>query len=119
MRLRPRIKVWLETDGKYAFGLGLSEILRAVQQHGSIKRAANALGNSYRHVWGRLKEAERALGQKLVETQVGGKGLQRSFLTPKAQKLVRDFLTVRRRIIKVADHEFRRRFGGASRLPSA
>ena len=119
VRLRPRIKVWLETDGRYAFGFGLSEILRAVGQHGSIKQAAASLGKSYRYIWGRLKEAERALGQKLVETHVGGTGLQRSFLTPTARKLVKDFLGVRQRIMKVADQEFRRRFGRPSSLPHA
>ena len=115
LRLRPRIKVWLETDGRYAFGFGMSEILRAVDKHGSIKQAAGALGKSYRYVWGRLKEAERALGQTLVETHVGGKDLQRSFLTPAARQLVDDFLAIRHRMIQVADQEFRQRFVG--RLP--
>ena len=119
MRLRPRIKVWLETDGRYAFGFGLSEIIRAVERHGSIKQAAASLGKSYRYIWGRLKEAEQALGQQLVETHVGGKGLQRSFLTPAARKLVKDFLGVRRRIMKVADLEFRQRFGSPSRSVNA
>src|SRR5438105_14554338 len=114
VRLRPRIKVWLETDGRYAFGFGLSEILRAVHQHGSIKQAAASLGKSYRYIWGRLKEAERALGRKLVKTQVGGKGHQRSFLTPEAQRLVRDFMTMRGRIMKVANQEFRHHFGSPS-----
>src|SRR5690348_8094019 len=115
MRLRPRIKVWLETDGRYAFGFGLSEILRAVERHGSIKQAAASLGKSYRYIWGRLKEAEGALGQKLVETHVGGKGLQRSFLTPTAERLVRNFMTMRRRVMNVADREFRQRFTSKSR----
>jgi molybdate transport system regulatory protein len=119
VQLRPRIKVWLETDGRYAFGFGLSEILRAVGQHGSIKQAASSLGKSYRYIWGRLKEAERALGQKLVETRVGGKGRQRSFLTPASKKLVKDFLAVRRRIMKVADQEFRQHFGSPSSLARA
>jgi molybdate transport system regulatory protein len=118
MRLRPRIKVWLETDGRYAFGFGLCEILRAVEQQGSIKQAAVALSKSYRHVWGRVKEAEQALARKLVDTHVGGKGRERSFLTPAARKLVKDFLVMRVRIMKVADREFRQRFGSSSRIPS-
>lgn len=48
------MKVWLERDGRYAFGLGMCEILRAVDRTGSIKRAAAELGKSYRHVWGRI-----------------------------------------------------------------
>jgi molybdate transport system regulatory protein len=110
LALVPRVKVWLETEGRYAFGFGLSEILRAVDRAGSIKQAANDLGKSYRYVWGRIKEAERALGQQLVETRVGGKESQRSFLTPMARHLVDNFLAVRRRMIKVVEQECRHRF---------
>ena len=58
--IKARAKVWLEADGKYVFGLGISKILRAVDQEGSIKAAANVVGKSYRHIWARIKEAEEA-----------------------------------------------------------
>ena len=74
-RLVPRVKVWLEQDGGYAFGLGLADILQAVGRTGSIKAAAAELGKSYRHVWARIKQAERALGERLVEARVGGEPL--------------------------------------------
>jgi hypothetical protein len=35
--LIPRAKIWIEADGEYVFGHGLSEILKAIQQAGSIK----------------------------------------------------------------------------------
>ena len=76
--LVPRVKVWLETEGRYAFGHGIAEMLQAVEQTGSIKQAAAKLRKSYRYIWGRLKAAERALGRQLVETHVGGQGTQRS-----------------------------------------
>jgi molybdate transport system regulatory protein len=66
--LVPRVKVWLEVGGQYAVGLGISEILLAVDRTGSIKQAALEVGMSYRHVWERVKEAEGALGLALVET---------------------------------------------------
>ncbi len=108
--LVPRVKVWLETEGRYAFGFGLSEILRAVDRAGSIKQAADDLGKSYRYIWGRIKEAEQALGQPLVETQVGGRGTHRSFLTPAARQLVDAFLAVRSRMMEVVEQECRSRF---------
>ena len=108
--LVPRVKVWLETGGCYALGYGLSQMLEAIDQAGSIKQGARDLGKSYRYVWGRIKEAERALGQQLVETQVGGQGKQRSTLTPMARQLVKDFLAVRKRMQKIAAQEFARRF---------
>ena len=108
--LVPRVKVWLETEGHYALGFGLCQILEAVAQAGSIKQGARDLGKSYRYVWGRIKEAERALAQRLVETRVGGQGVARSALTPLARRLVNDFLAVRRRVQEIAAQEFARRF---------
>jgi molybdate transport system regulatory protein len=109
--LVPRVKVWLETGGRYAFGLGVSEILEAVQRAGSIKQAAADLGKSYRYVWGRIKQAEAALGRPLVETQVGGRGTQRSSLTPEAERLVAAFRTFRSRMMQLLPQEFARCFG--------
>jgi molybdate transport system regulatory protein len=108
--LVPRVKVWLETQGHYAFGFGLSQILEAVDRAGSIKRAAHDLGKSYRYIWGRIKEAEKALGRQLVATQVGGREVKRSCLTPEARQLVDDFLAVRSRVIQLTRQEFARRF---------
>jgi molybdate transport system regulatory protein len=119
LSLVPRIKVWLETDGCYAFGFGLSEILQAVERAGSIKQAARDLGKSYRYVWGRIKEAEKVLGRQLVETKVGGKDTQRSSLTPTARRLVASFLALRRELMKVVDREFTRRLGSTARLRAA
>ena len=106
----PRVKVWLEIDGSYAFGLGISEILSAVDEAGSIKGAAAALGKSYRHVWGRVKEAERAVGRPLVVTQVGGKGAQRSTVTPLARRYAAAFMALRASMQDLVRDEFMRHF---------
>jgi len=108
--LVPRVKVWLEVGGQYAAGLGISEILQAVDRTGSIKQAANEVGKSYRHVWERVKEAEAALGIGLVETRIGGKDTRRSCLTADARRLVAAFLTFRRRMMEVLNEEFDRCF---------
>jgi molybdate transport system regulatory protein len=107
----PRVKVWLEIDGTYVFGLGIAEILRAVDQAGSMKRAAADLGKSYRYVWGRVRQAERALGRPLVEARVGGRGARRSSLTPEAHRLVEGFMGLRERMFELVRDEFARRFG--------
>jgi molybdate transport system regulatory protein len=106
--LTPRVKVWLETEGRYAFGFGISEILQAVDGAGSIKRAAADLGKSYRYVWGRIKEAERTLGLALVETQVGGPDAHRSSLTATARVMVADFLRLRRVVMEALAQAFAR-----------
>jgi molybdate transport system regulatory protein len=106
----PRVKIWLEIDGRYAFGFGISEILQAIDRAGSIKQAARNLGKSYRYVWGRIKEAEDAVGRPLVDARVGGKDSRRSSLTPTARQLVNEFLAIRKRMIEMVDQEFQHRF---------
>lgn len=100
--LVPRVKVWLEIGGCYAFGFGITEILQAVDRAGSIKFAAAKMGKSYRYVWGRIKEAEAVLGRPLVATQVGGRDKHRSSLTPLARKLLTAYLALRSRLLREA-----------------
>lgn len=108
--LQPRAKVWLEVGGKYVFGHGLNEILRAIDEQGSIKQAAKSLGKSYRYVWQRLKEAEDALQLPLVDAHVGGAGTQRSTLTPKARDWMRAFTSLRAKVFALVEREFAARF---------
>ncbi len=109
-RIKARVKVWLEIEGRYVFGFGLSEILKAVEATGSIKAAAESLGKSYRYAWGRIKKAEKALGEALVESRVGGKGTSRSSLTGRARRLVAEYDALRGRMFDVVEEEFSTRF---------
>ncbi|MBN1853926.1 MAG: LysR family transcriptional regulator [Pirellulales bacterium] len=104
--IEPRIKIWLEKDGKHAFGAGIRDVLKAVEAGGSIKAAAGLLGRSYRRVWGQIKEMERALGAPLVQTRVGGEKLSRSALTELAIQLVSDYDVLRQRVIDLVEKEF-------------
>uniref|UniRef100_B8DK11 Putative transcriptional regulator, ModE family n=1 Tax=Nitratidesulfovibrio vulgaris (strain DSM 19637 / Miyazaki F) TaxID=883 RepID=B8DK11_NITV9 len=62
-----RLHLWLEEDGEMVFGMGRAMLLLAIDEHGSLKKAAEALGMSYRAAWGKLKQTETALGLRLVE----------------------------------------------------
>lgn len=108
--IHPRVKVWLEVGGEYVFGHGLSRILEAIRETGSIKGAARRLGKSYRYIWGRIKQAEESIGESLVETQIGGSGVRRSDLTPRAVELLEAFQALRQRMTEVLEEEFSARF---------
>jgi putative molybdopterin biosynthesis protein len=73
-----------ETGGGAAIRNGLIELLGAVREHGSISAAAQALGYSYRHVWGELKRWEAELDHPLVVWEKG----QRARLTEFGEKLL-------------------------------
>jgi putative molybdopterin biosynthesis protein len=65
-------------------GNPLFDLLAAVLQTGSIRHAAQALGCSYRHVWGSLRKWEQMLGEPLLLWSQG----QRARPTQFAQKLL-------------------------------
>lgn len=62
----------------------LFDLLAALQAHGSIRHAAQAMGASYRHVWGALKHWEQQLQEPLVNWVQG----QPATLTPYARRLL-------------------------------
>jgi putative molybdopterin biosynthesis protein len=62
----------------------LFDLLSAVREHGSIQQAARAMGASYRHVWGALKQWETALAEPLVSWTQG----QPARLTPFGERLL-------------------------------
>jgi putative molybdopterin biosynthesis protein len=62
----------------------LFDLLKAVHEHGSIQRAAKALGASYRHVWGQLRLWQDQLGEPIVVWEQG----QPAQLTPFAERLL-------------------------------
>lgn len=113
LSIRPRVKFWFELDGERAFCPGVCRILREVEHTGSIKDAALAIGRSYRFVWGKIKQVERAIGAPLVETRVGGSQEQRSVLTPLGQLLLREFEGLRQQLFDIIDGEFAPRLQNA------
>jgi molybdate transport system regulatory protein len=61
-----RLNLWLETaDGLY-FGLGRAMLLANIQKCGSLRKAADEMGMSYRAAWGKIKKCEEIIGMKLI-----------------------------------------------------
>jgi len=85
-------KIWLETnDGAGILGDGKWQILKAIEQTGSLTGACNLLGLTYRRTWGDLKKIEQILGFPLLEKSRGGKEGGASCLSPEGRKMVAAF----------------------------
>jgi len=91
IRLEGRVKIeirpeWLlkKADGGAIALPELLHLLTEVRDRGSISRAAGALGYSYRHAWGLLRQFDEQFGALLV-VKVRGQG---TVLSPLAEKLI-------------------------------
>jgi len=82
-------KLWLASvTGEGILEEDRYQLLREIQNTGSLQSAAKVMGISYRKAWGDLKKAEELLGYDLLVRQRGGKDGGASTLTEKAQKLL-------------------------------
>ncbi|PSQ16374.1 molybdenum-binding protein [Halobacteriales archaeon QS_8_69_26] len=70
------------------------EMLRAIDRHGSMSAAADALGRSYPHLQRRVVELEEALGSLTTRVR-GGEGGGGTELTPEARAVIRRFERLR------------------------
>jgi molybdate transport system regulatory protein len=68
-----KFKVWLQKEGEVVAGDGKVRLLKLMERRGSIQKAAQENGMSYRHAWGAIRKMEMRSGLKLVETQTGGR----------------------------------------------
>ncbi|NSW86613.1 MAG: LysR family transcriptional regulator [Syntrophobacteraceae bacterium] len=62
-----RLHLWIETEKGVFFGVGRAQLLQKVDECGSLKKAADELGMSYRAAWGKIKKTEEAMGERLIE----------------------------------------------------
>ena len=67
-------KAWIEKEGRLLIGEGRACILQLIDDTHSLNRTAKEMKMSYRHVWGIIRELEKAAGEPLVASQRGGKG---------------------------------------------
>ena len=89
--ITPGYRIWLHVDGVRMFGPGTYELLRHVEDSGSLHQAAKLMGMSYSKAWTLLRKTEAHLGWPLVERHVGGAAGGGTSLTKRGRDLLRRF----------------------------
>jgi molybdate transport system regulatory protein len=85
-------KIWLsDKKNQGILGDGKWQILKLIEEKGSLKAACDELGYTYRRTWGNLKKIENFFGFPLLEKHRGGSDGGRTLLTPEGKKLVKAF----------------------------
>ena len=105
-----KFKVWLEKDGEVLVGNGKVGLLRMIDELGSIQKAAEKHGMSYRHAWGMIQKIEKRAAVKFIETQVGGKNGGSAKLTPQGNEFLRDYSSLRKGLDEMIEKKFKAAF---------
>jgi molybdate transport system regulatory protein len=109
--MRPKVRAWVVFGGATKLGRGRAHLLRLVEREGSLKRAVEDLGMSYRAAWGYVRELEKASGIRLLAR--GGKGPSGgTVLTPEGRRFLAAFESFQSEVDAAADRAFRAAFAG-------
>ena len=87
--MKPKIHVMLCDDiGERFFGEGPCRLLHRIEETGSLRAAAQAMGLSYSKALRMVKRAEKELGFALTCKTIGGRGGGGSTLTDEARNFM-------------------------------
>jgi molybdate transport system regulatory protein len=108
--MEPKFKIWLEQDGEVLAGNGKIGLLKRIGDTGSIQKAADQMGMSYRHAWGFIQKAEKRSGIKFLETQVGGRDGGGARLTPQGKDFLERYSKFREGLDDYIEAKFKKAF---------
>lgn len=83
--------IWLECPGGLEIGPGRAALLAQIRDQGSIRKAADALGLTYRQAWARVKAMNTTAGCALVARTSGGRHGGGATLTTEGQLVLHAF----------------------------
>lgn len=110
-----RLTMRIDFESGMSIGPGKVSLLEAIQETGSIRRAAQRMQMGYRQAWLLLHALEDTVGQPLVVTLQGGKTGGGSSLTKAGALVVRRYREAERKAAAAARAELE---GLESMLPS-
>lgn len=96
-------KIFLEENHSYIFGPGRLDLLKATGELGSLHKAAQAMGMSYRWAWGRIRDSEKALGVPLLTQEGDGGRGKPKVLSAEARELLQWYAEMEERISAVLE----------------
>jgi molybdate transport system regulatory protein len=88
MKKEIRIRCWIDIDGEKFFGPGPAELLKLVQQTGSIASAAKSMGMSYKKAWGIITNINTKSPKPLVILHKGGQNRGGAEVTEAGKKVL-------------------------------
>ena len=103
-------KFWIENKGEVVLGGGKTALLLAVDRLGSIQRAADRFGMSYRHAWGVIRKIEQRAGFKIVETKLGGKDGGGAQMTKEGRAFIKKTDSLLKDLHVIMEKRFRQKF---------
>jgi molybdate transport system regulatory protein len=98
-------RLWIESAEDRFLGPGRIELMEKISQLGSISKAAEALGMSYKKAWDLVNSMNQQASQPVVLTQAGGKKGGGAVVTETGQKAIEFYQALQSRFQQFMEQE--------------
>jgi len=105
MKYKIKSRIWIEADDNILLGEGRVALLKAIEETGSLSKAAKSLDMSYKKAWSLIDAVNKRAEKPLITTSIGGKGGGGATLTPYGKSLVIAFETINENCWKFLDEQ--------------
>ena len=105
MEVRTKISI-VNENGEAFMGPGLLKLLRQIEEHKSINKAAKEMRLSYVKALNMLNRLESVLGDSILIRTRGGKNRGGTELTPLGKRYIAEYDRLEKKIRRLADREF-------------
>lgn len=91
MGYKIKSRIWIESEDNVLLGEGRVHLLKAIQETGSLSKAAKSLNISYKKAWQLLDSVNKSAKKPVTINSIGGKGGGGAELTEFGKSLVEAF----------------------------
>ena len=105
MEYKIKSRIWIEADNKILLGEGRVSLLKAINETGSLSKAAKSIGMSYKKAWSLIDAVNKRAEKPVTTSSIGGKGGGGAELTDYGKSLVMAFESINKNCWKFLDQE--------------
>lgn len=98
-------RIWIESDGNMLLGEGRMQLLKAIEETGSLSKAAKSLNLSYKKAWHLLDSINKSAKRPATINTIGGKGGGGAQLTDYGKSLITTFDEINKNCWKFLDSQ--------------
>lgn len=91
MSYKIKSRVWIEYDNHVLLGEGRVQLLKAIDETGSLSKAAKSLNLSYKKAWNLIDSVNKSAKKPVTINSIGGKGGGGAELTQYGKSLISVF----------------------------
>ena len=103
MSYKIKSRVWIEYDNHVLLGEGRVQLLKAIDETGSLSKAAKSLNLSYKKAWNLIDSVNKSAKKPVTIKSTGGKGGGGAELTEYGKSLIQVFDDINNRCWEFLD----------------